>query len=765
MKKLASFALFVIVLSLVLFGVFSHSSQSGEPNFSIKKINGKYQQVLKKAKEADTIDALNLYIDKIEALQTNAKNCIKEANDEITQLSDVIKSSKAAQEPSTTQADVSYLDKKQAEQKKRLSECRLFLYESQETLVSLKQKEQELSKNQLLKRSDSIVTLIKQVGIANDHSRLKQLPFVKNIKNLSGIQIATLLLLIGLSIIFSIFLKIFLKKYTGSKSSIELNRLTAAVLSFQYGAVLSLMLSFYIFIGKYSLDNFFDFEKLPYVFLVFFGLAGLAKYLFYPHKEIVGVLELKGRSGRILYILSMSVLILGAAGYVIAYLDLLKLFLVRTDELFRIIFVFFLTTALFSFCGYLIYTLHKDRKYFVSPLVFYFSILMVSILYFIMLALEAAGFHALVVYLLKSGFFTLVYYALAKIIWLLSNTASDFINHSRHIVTFKIKHFLGVKYINKIPEVTIIHWVINLLALFGFLSLSLYAWEVSENFIDVFIASFVTGFKVLNMNIVPVKLLLALLVFSLVLLLGRAISAHFAKRQNFQQDDDTQVAVATIVLYVFFAGAVLCALLVLNIDFTGIAIVAGALSVGIGLGLQNIVNNFISGLILLIEKPIKPGDRIVIGETEGFVKKVRIRSTQISTMLKEDVIVPNANLITEPVTNYMFRDQTWRISCPVGVAYGSDVELVKSVLMEVALLHPDVVKEDPNAPIVLFRQFADSSLNFELWCVINDVNKKYMVVSDLLSAIDAAFKANNITIAFPQRDIHIKTDLTQVTTS
>lgn len=759
MKKLASFSLFLILIVLILVGIFSHESESGAPAYSIKRINGQYQQVLKNATTADTIDSLNFYIDKIETLQEDVKSCIKDSEAELSQLKEIIASSQGAKEEGAKLVDVSYLSKKQSEQKQRLSECRLFLYESQEALVSLKRKEQELSKNKLLKRSDSVISLIKQVGIAKDEARLKQLPFVQRIKELSGIEIFILSFVVVISLVFSFYSRIVLNKYTRSKNSIELDRLTASVLPFQYGAVLALMLSVYIAVGQYTVSHFFVFENLPYVFLVFFALAGLSKYLFYPAATIVGVLGLSQKPGRLLYLLAMSVLVLGAAGYVLTYLDLLKLFLVRTDDLFRIVFIFSLTTALFSFCGALIYVLHKEGKYFVSQPAFYFFTFIVLMLYFVMLILEAAGFHALVVYLLKGAFFTLVYYSLAKIIWLLSNTASDFINHSRHVFTYRIKHFLGVKYINKIPEVTIIHWVVNILALFAFLSLSLYAWNVSENFIDAFVAGFVTGFKVLGIHVVPLKLLIALFVFSLVLLIGRSISAHFAKRQNFQQDDDTQVAVATILLYLFFAGALLCALLVLNIDFTGIAIVAGALSVGIGLGLQNIVNNFISGIILLIEKPIKPGDRIVIGGTEGFVKKVRIRSTQITTMLKEDVIVPNADLITEPVTNYMFRDQTWRISCPVGVAYGSDIEAVKRVMLEVAGENADVIQEVPNEPVVLFRQFADSTLNFELWCVIKNVNKKYLVVSDLLCAIDSAFKKNGITIAFPQRDIHIKTEL------
>jgi hypothetical protein len=134
----------------------------------------------------------------------------------------------------------------------------------------------------------------------------------------------------------------------------------------------------------------------------------------------------------------------------------------------------------------------------------------------------------------------------------------------------------------------------------------------------------------------------------------------------------------------------------------------------------------------------------------------QIRSTQITTLAKEDVIVPNSELISNQITNYMFRDRYWRVVCQVGVAYGSNVALVKEVLLTVAAKHPEVLQREGDKPAVLLRDFGSSSLVFELWCIIRDVNLKYVVASDLNFAIDEAFRQHQITIAFPQRDIHIK---------
>ena len=214
-------------------------------------------------------------------------------------------------------------------------------------------------------------------------------------------------------------------------------------------------------------------------------------------------------------------------------------------------------------------------------------------------------------------------------------------------------------------------------------------------------------------------------------------------------------AIAALLGYVFFMVALVFALLIAGVDFTGLAIIAGALSVGIGLGLQDVVNNFVSGIILLIERPIKPGDRIIVGGTEGIVKEVRIRATQIRTLNREDVIVPNSALITQQITNFMFHDQFWRIICGIGVAYGSDIELVKEVLLKIAHDHPSVIQEAPNKPTVLFRNFGESSLDFELRCIIRDVNQKNGIHSDLNFKIAKAFDEHNIEMPFPQRDLHI----------
>jgi small-conductance mechanosensitive channel len=205
---------------------------------------------------------------------------------------------------------------------------------------------------------------------------------------------------------------------------------------------------------------------------------------------------------------------------------------------------------------------------------------------------------------------------------------------------------------------------------------------------------------------------------------------------------------------VFFVGLML-ALGAAGIDLSRVTILAGALGVGIGFGLQNIVNNFISGLILLYERPIQVGDTVEIGALTGEVKRIGIRSSTLRTFQGAEVIVPNANLIQEQVVNWTLSDRQRRMELLVGVAYGTPPARVIELLLEVARSVPDV-NEEP-APLAIFKGFGDNALNFELraWTRLDN---HLQVQSDLAIAINDALQKNGIAIPFPQRDVRLIVD-------
>jgi small-conductance mechanosensitive channel len=190
-----------------------------------------------------------------------------------------------------------------------------------------------------------------------------------------------------------------------------------------------------------------------------------------------------------------------------------------------------------------------------------------------------------------------------------------------------------------------------------------------------------------------------------------------------------------------------------GLDLKAFAVVAGAFGIGIGFGLQNIVNNFISGLILLFERPVKVEDVVVIAGEWGTIKKIGLRSTVMETWDRAEIIVPNSQLISEAVTNWTLTSAVARVIVPVGVAYGSDLTLVLEILEEAAQQHPDVLNDPPPSPI--FIGFGDSSLDFELRAWMSDVNKRLPVKSDLGQYIERRFREAGVQIPFPQRDLHL----------
>lgn len=215
-----------------------------------------------------------------------------------------------------------------------------------------------------------------------------------------------------------------------------------------------------------------------------------------------------------------------------------------------------------------------------------------------------------------------------------------------------------------------------------------------------------------------------------------------------------QLSIATIFGYIGVITAIMMAMGSLGIDLQKIAFVAGALSVGIGFGLQAVVSNFVSGLILLAERPIRVGDSIVVKGEEGWVRRIRVRATEIETFDRASVIVPNSELITGVVKNWTHANTMGRIVVKVGVGYDSDPERVREILTAIAVEHPQVLKTPP--PRAFLVAFGDSALNFELRCVVSDVENGLAVKSDLHFALLARFRAAGIEIPYPQQEVRLK---------
>jgi small-conductance mechanosensitive channel len=196
------------------------------------------------------------------------------------------------------------------------------------------------------------------------------------------------------------------------------------------------------------------------------------------------------------------------------------------------------------------------------------------------------------------------------------------------------------------------------------------------------------------------------------------------------------------------------ALLALGFEFTKLTIILSALGVGIGFGLQGIVNNFVSGLILLFERPVRAGDYIELDGKWAEIHNIGLRATTVQTFDQADVIIPNADLVSNQVINWTLSNRRVRLIIPVGVAYGSDIELVMKTLLACAKENSGIAGEPP--PQVLFQSFGESSLDFELRVWVPNAEDRLTVKSELNQAIERKFRDAKIEIAFPQRDLHLR---------
>ena len=214
-------------------------------------------------------------------------------------------------------------------------------------------------------------------------------------------------------------------------------------------------------------------------------------------------------------------------------------------------------------------------------------------------------------------------------------------------------------------------------------------------------------------------------------------------------------AIATIVRYLFVIIGLVIILQTMGIDLSSLVVLAGALGVGLGFGLQNIVNNLISGIIILFERPIKLGDRVVVGEVEGNVTAINIRATTVVTNSNVAIIIPNSDFISAKVTNLSYTDDKIRFDIPVGVGYSSDINLVRKALLEVAAEEPGILPDPP--PKALFLEFGDFTYNFVLRVWTSEYLKTPKVFRSLVNfKMWQKFKDYNIEVPFPQRDLHLR---------
>ncbi|MFT7642058.1 MAG: potassium efflux system protein, partial [Pirellulaceae bacterium] len=225
--------------------------------------------------------------------------------------------------------------------------------------------------------------------------------------------------------------------------------------------------------------------------------------------------------------------------------------------------------------------------------------------------------------------------------------------------------------------------------------------------------------------------------------------------QRLPLDNSVRYAVTAITSYMIVLLGVIFAFNAISVGWSKVQWLATALTFGLAFGLQEIFANFVSGLILLFERPIRVGDVVTIDDISGVVARIRIRATTIINWDRKEYVIPNKELITGRLLNWTLSDKTNRILINVGIAYGSDVDKAKEVLLQTCNDHPLVLDDPPT--VVTFEGFGDNSLNLVVRTFLPNLDNRLLVIDELHTSIDKVFRDAGIEIAFPQRDLHLRT--------
>ncbi|PJD92802.1 MAG: portal protein [Legionella sp.] len=730
-----------------------YSIAKEQSEFNLKQANKQFDQLnLRLSVENLNVAHLNDAITVLNQLIVGANNCIDLKQKKLNSLEPLLAEATHAKDSNKSGADLVYLGQEQKKIAAQLAQCRLFSIRAQEAITTYQSTVSQLKQEQVLTRGLPLWNLLEQIHQTPTKATLSS-GFTLSVPADFAMPLLLKVSILGLSILFAalvviktkshqtlrklistkkigiadfvllsscffwssitIYLNILLPEQLSTTSLLMLH--LADIVCCYLWALALIALIFKINIVSlvfywYSLDD--DFFRKLFIFLLsYYALTIVGQFVM----QSLPINELLWQLGQVVFLSGVLITAIGFFYYFCYTHQHIHFIQTHRSLLQKIITLLFIACGILNIFGY-----HQLALHFTYASITSFAIL------FSMILLERALQNL---------------YALCT--------------HSSKLHRGIIQMF-GYKPDQPLVEFIILKTTLQIIVLFTAIYLISQTWGYGSYYIDNLYSQLLNGVHFASFTFYPTRIISGIIIFCVLYLFFRSISTKLSQHAQFEDEEETQVAVASILTYIGFAVALIAALFVSGIDFTGLAIVAGALSVGIGLGLQSIVNNFVSGIILLIEKPIKPGDRISIDGVEGVVKKIRVRSTQITTSAREDVIIPNSDLITHPVTNFMFADKALSICCDVGVAYNSDPLLVKTLLLQAVHAHDDVIKTNRSKPSVLFHAFGESAMIFQVWFLIKDGNKKSHVRSDINFSIEQLFREHQIKIAYPQRDINIK---------
>ncbi len=716
-----------------------------EENFDINQAHNQLNQINTQLNQRTVnTQLLNQIKATLSAIEDNAEHCVKKTKKDLSQLEDLSSVANVADLSKSNKKTTDFLQQEKIKTRSMLSDCKLLLYESRKLKKQLSiQIESNKESHRFLKNipfwkvkdKTTLFTLP-----SYDFAKLYQLSGIEQMQ--SKHLIVNLFIRVLLTFFGSYFLYRLCKRYF-----VKNKRTTQILKSLKHLLPLTLIcLSAYLFLNT-VLDTIFPppiitaiFKNFTHYFLLLFFIQ--INFILFSYKKTKNIQQLTKK------IMLRSIILLSAL-LPNSFIGLSSSAIISTASFsgYKTLYLFMLTIL---FLWTLSPILNLASKYNVwSPLK---NNLIIGgcILIFLSLNITALlGYDDLALYFTENGLKT----AFALFVILETNyflwVYARILNSKDHPLSIRFHRWVGLKANKSLIEISILKTLFTIGSIRIFARNTLHLWGIPQYYLSDIMEYFQNEIYLFDIHINFVAILRGLATFCFIIILGRLLGAFIARKKLGYEQKNARSTITTLTNYVTFIIAIFVALMIMGINLTGFALVASALSVGIGFGLKGIAADLISGLILLLSKPLSPGDHIQIKDTEGFIQRIRLLSTEIKTLSEANVILPNSSLLDQSVTNYTYKNKLTRITSHIMLKDIVDVKRTKALMLKIAKKHPDIHQEGKNAPEVTVDARPDKTamhIVLTLWCIIKDVDDRYRVNSDINSEILAAVEKAKIPL-------------------
>ena len=710
-------------------------------NITLSTLNTLEHQINKQNNSYRTLKQIK---SQLEQIATNATTCITEANGQNKKIDKIL--GYISPGPSTSINEYNaFLIQERAANKQKLADCSFISYRSDEMSLHIKLKIFTLASTTSWTRTSSIWALIQKTPFTPAAFNTNALYEASGLSHFSKTQYIEIVFFAVFDLLMACFVFFFIARQTVLQSEtlkgLTIFKHSMFMIIVTFCALLSLYFTFR------AIAPIPGIVLLNAIFLCYLLGIAVLKYFLLWLKERLSLTRCTSAALFRRTLVLFTVILIGSAGYTllrgmnvseeaIALLNVI----ITTATLLS---VFWLSWVLFPF---------EPIKSKSSLTVHLLMKSIIASLYFIVIALFLAGYHNQALMIIPKLMGSACILSIAfQLIRLVARLQNDFYMNKKPFAK-ALHRKLGFKDGEISPELAVIRSLIYFtICMFSSMFL-LVLWGTPEMYIDQIRNTLHDGIVVFDATIVPVRIGRALFLFFLITLIGRFLSAYIMRKDAFKKEKHVQLTISTLVRYVTFIIATVLCLYIAGISFKGVAIVIGALLVGVGFGLQKIVGDFIAGLVLLSNNVVRPGDYVQIGTVEGVVKKIRLLATEIQTPYPNTVLLPNSSLMNTSVVNYTYQGKLLHIRLKIVIENVLDIERAKELAFEATTKNPGIVNNEhsrPSIQIEIYEALGHMSAHLILIAAIPATSNRDVVLSELSSEILAVFKQKSLPVQVP----------------